>query len=1195
MAAYDSLGATGQEYILEEQYKALFGYPNGKVNSSLDLEVPGTSRPFILQNQIYSGEIPITAPTDLGATATLIIAGVTASYRSSESYPYLKKYYNVPLIPVTTYTDPIGSLTWWFQAAGATSVRSKQLEYNILTQGVPNNLDPDNGYLPELTIDNNLRGFGNSQYPWTYNVNSGIVLFTGYPMYPETGDPPNKNTPRSTSTITMTFWRYEGATGIPSASTYWEATGTTGIQYGALSVETDSTNTGSIYTQNIQPKDTTENVNLYTNLTTGGSLTIGSTGTTLNVTSSLNVGGTATFNNYVPECSLGATSGNQLTNKSFVDNNFVTASSSYQNIAQDIYGEKVFMNSTNGVYFNDSINVRDKIIISKQSGFGENLLYIYESDTSLNFEPNFNSNNYNFYTRNSQGASANTLKIEYDKITINNSVYSSNLQAINTTGTQSLYTNLTNGGSLSIGSYSSTCSITSVNTYVNKFTIYDELRWAWNTQNTTDPSIYSIQSYIGGGTNLLFYPLTNHNYSYEFRTNVNQTNTNSLKIANDTSTFNSKLQINNDLYVSNSNVRLYSSSLYCGGEIRCQKLLANDDQILLEQLLYTNLTTGTGSLTIGSTGTNSTFNSALVVGGTATFNNYVPECSLGATSGNQLTNKNYVDNAVSGGSILGLDNIWTGTNNTFNNALVVGGTATFNNLVDFYNPLHVTNTEVRLYSSNLYCGGVIYGKQLLALNPDDLASEQSLYTNLTTGGSLTIGSSSSTCNINSSATFNTYAPVCGVTAISGNQLTNKSYVDSKTYQVLNFSPTEVTNIKKSIIYRNDATITTSSITAKLDNASTIPQVYTFGKQIGNLWVAVGDNGQDYNSSNGLNWVVNNNIKTLSIILPSGAHGVNWNGHMWVAVGGIALGQGLYKIAYSYNGVSWEPVSYYPFSIGYGVAGNNQNTWVAVGQGSSAQITYSYNGTNWNVPTNGASIFGTSSSSIAYGVAYNGHQWVAVGKGSYTIAYTTNVQSWQASTTGIFNEAHGVAWNGQMWVAVGAGSNQWGYSYDGITWFGRGSPFGSGNVGYGVAWNGKLWVLVGKSDSNAINYSYDGLTWTSANSPMFNGSNYYVKSIAWSGSMWVATGYTNTNSSNSNIAYSIDGINWSSSSLTNPQVLNSVSFNNARSNTITFDNSATGSITPSNLSISLNLGEQLDVVCDSYYNTGFTNCSISIDN
>jgi hypothetical protein len=33
---------------------------------------------------------------------------------------------------------------------------------------------------------------------------------------------------------------------------------------------------------------------------------------------------------------------------------------------------------------------------------------------------------------------------------------------------------------------------------------------------------------------------------------------------------------------------------------------------------------------------------------------------------------------------------------------------------------------------------------------------------------------------------------------------------------------------------------------------------------------------------------------------------------------------------------------------------------------------------------------------------------------------------------------------------------------------------------------------------------------------------------------------------------------------------------------------------SDTNITLIEGDQLDVVCDSYYNTGFTNCSISID-
>ena len=595
MAAYNSLGATGQEYILEEQYKALFGYPNGKVNSSLNLEVPGTSRPFILQNQIYSEKIPITAPTDLGDTATITIAGVTASYQSSNAYPYLKKYYDVPLIPVTSYTDPIGSLTWWFAAAGATTDRSKQLEYNILSQGVPNNFDPDNGYRSQLTIDNIPRDFGNSQYPWTYNVNSGIVLFTGYPMYPKGTDPPSNNTPRPDSIITMTFWRYNGATGTPSATTYWQAITTpiSGIGYGALSVGTDPT--GSIYTQNILANDTTANVNLYTNLTTidgvgvTGSLTIGS------ATSTCQINSKTTFSQ-IPECGVTATSGNQLTNKDYVDNTFVTAAQVYQNNPQDIYGQKVFTGNISGnnpsyVYFNNLIYVRNILRISDKGNFNTNYLVdIYESDTSLNFDPQFNSNNYNFYTKNSVGARVNTLKIEYDTSTFNSALVVGGTATFNTYVPECGVT-ATSGNQLTNKDYvddnfvdvTSTQSVGGTKTFTNDMLttniFTNNLVWKLNSTNDLDPTLHSTLTY-NSNTNkneLYFHPYFKNN-SYKFQ-------------------------------------------------------CSSSDGVSDKSLFITFEKT--------------TIQTALEVGGTATFNTYVPECSVGATSGNQLTNKTYVDEMLS--------------------------------------------------------------------------------------------------------------------------------------------------------------------------------------------------------------------------------------------------------------------------------------------------------------------------------------------------------------------------------------------------------------------------------------------------------------------------------------------------------------------------------------------------------------------
>jgi hypothetical protein len=425
MASYPNLGSIGQEYILEEQYKTLFGYPNGQVNFSLSSEVPGTSRPFILQNQIYSQPIQTTAPTDLGDTGSTGIGGVTVNYQKSITSPYLTKYYEVPLsnylLSQSSTETGGGGLTWWFKASSDTTERQEQLEYNILSRGVPNNLDPNGGYVPQLYIKDSQQkfvrqDFGNDQYPWTYNVNSGIVLFTGSSKYSGTGTPSN-NTPKPNDDITFTFWRYDGtigesgsgatgatgakgdtgdtgatgatgavgATGATGATgakgdtgatgatgavgatgatgdtgdSYWEPTGLTGIQYGALSI--NNSNTGSIYTQNIQAKNIETNVNLYTDLTTGGSLTIGSTGTTCNISSS------ATFYNSAPICDVTAISGNQLVNYNTLTGQSYTTLSAVQGntntwtqrntFTSPIYSSMSSTSYHNDFYFNGNKNL----------------------------------------------------------------------------------------------------------------------------------------------------------------------------------------------------------------------------------------------------------------------------------------------------------------------------------------------------------------------------------------------------------------------------------------------------------------------------------------------------------------------------------------------------------------------------------------------------------------------------------------------------------------------------------------------------------------------------------------------------------------------------------------------------------------------------------------------------------------------
>ena len=228
MSSYPDLGPTGQEYIAEEEYKALYGYPNGKVNNNLAAEVPGTSRPFILENQLYSQEIPIPAPSNLGATQTKSIGSVNVNYKVSQTSTlnYLVYYIDIVLSNAELSTaDDGGALTWWFIGAniGNAETRANQVTYNILNQGVPNNLDPQGSYLPTLKINGTTYNFGNSQYPWTYNVNSGIILFTGSAIYTGTGTADN-NTPLPSDNITFSFWRYEGLIGMSGGGgdTIWQ-------------------------------------------------------------------------------------------------------------------------------------------------------------------------------------------------------------------------------------------------------------------------------------------------------------------------------------------------------------------------------------------------------------------------------------------------------------------------------------------------------------------------------------------------------------------------------------------------------------------------------------------------------------------------------------------------------------------------------------------------------------------------------------------------------------------------------------------------------------------------------------------------------------------------------------------------------------------------------------------------------------
>jgi hypothetical protein len=309
---------------------------------------------------------------------------------------------------------------------------------------------------------------------------------------------------------------------------------------------------------------------------------------------------------------------------------------------------------------------------------------------------------------------------------------------------------------------------------------------------------------------------------------------------------------------------------------------------------------------------------------------------------------------------------------------------------------------------------------------------------------------------------------------------------------------------------------------------------------GTMWVAVGDgsNAIAY-SYDGINWI-GLGVGSLSSPIPTKpfeiGNGVAWNGSMWVAVGD------LYYIAYSYDGINWTGIFPAPFSTNaYGISWAGSR-WVAVGNGTNC-IAYSSNGITWSGLTLGASRFTTQ----GYGVAWNAtlpnvdiqHPMIACGEGTnHTLAYSPDGIKWTGLGKTIFGDippfvtgkAYGTAWNGNIWVAVGQGTSTLAYSYDGVSWKGLNSvsspPSPFAQAGYGVAWNGTVFVAVG-TGTNSIAYSYDGINWTGVLSTPFT----VGYGVAWDGTMWVAVGQgTPTGSS---IAYSYDGFTWTPVILPSP--------------------------------------------------------------
>jgi hypothetical protein len=321
---------------------------------------------------------------------------------------------------------------------------------------------------------------------------------------------------------------------------------------------------------------------------------------------------------------------------------------------------------------------------------------------------------------------------------------------------------------------------------------------------------------------------------------------------------------------------------------------------------------------------------------------------------------------------------------------------------------------------------------------------------------------------------------------------------------------------------------------------------------GSIFIIVGGYSKVFHSSDGITWTEKANTLTSGT-----ARGIVWTGKMWLifaestsnipysydgitwynntslfttTIGGtvgtngiqgysqsansiqlyqphLAFGTGDNTMAYSNDGITWTGLGKTMFDTWGSNAVYNGTLWVACGNGTVNSMAYSYDGLNWTG-------LGNRIIGLCEGLLYYNNVWVGGGFGANTMAYSYDGLIWTGLGNTLFTSGClTFANNGTLWLAGGYGTNTMAYSYDGLNWTGNpNTPFGE--VCYGIAWNGSIWVAVGNGGPV---YSYDGITWARATSDITRG-----RAVVWNGTVFGIIG-----DPSNLIAYSIDGIFWTS--------------------------------------------------------------------
>lgn len=209
------------------------------------------------------------------------------------------------------------------------------------------------------------------------------------------------------------------------------------------------------------------------------------------------------------------------------------------------------------------------------------------------------------------------------------------------------------------------------------------------------------------------------------------------------------------------------------------------------------------------------------------------------------------------------------------------------------------------------------------------------------------------------------------------------------------------------------------------------------------------------------------------------------------------------------------------------------------QEPNPSLTYSYDNIHWYPWSNDVNLLQNGGCTA---VAYNGFIFAAGGSATADtkLCYSANGSSWipadVSSNTFFENGCNVIATNGGFWVAGSSGRYRVINSYDGINWY-PSSVLGADSKltisCKAAAWSGTMWVAGGEGIDNII-HSSDGLSWI--NSENANSTLKECRTVAWSGSTWIAGGIAADPSGiiiPTNIAYSLDAINWYSVLIATP--------------------------------------------------------------